>query len=110
MSLQSRTYAVDRLLKLLANEERRVILSAFIDSAEDSMSLLDLARYVATENPPPRNVQSDIDELRIKLAHTHLPKLESADIIEYDVVSRTVHYRPQEQVEQIYHFVTDELE
>ncbi|WP_459891457.1 DUF7344 domain-containing protein [Halostagnicola bangensis] len=42
--------------------------------------------------------------------HSHLPKLKEANLIEYDPRTKTIRYTPNERVEKVLQFVTEDLE
>lgn len=70
---------------VLRNERRRLVLKHLCLNGEYS-TLRDLSEAVAEaesgESPAPRNVR---DSVYASLHQTHLPKLDSLDVVEYDV-------------------------
>lgn len=76
----------DTVLDLCANERRRIVLAAL--AAEDrTRSITDLTRTIVREQ---RHADVDdvpdetVEQIRSSLHHSHLPKLESAGLVEYD--------------------------
>lgn len=80
---------------VLANDRRRAALRTLTDAAADgSIPLSDLADAVAEretgESPPPTGARESVYN---SLHQTHLPKLESLDVVRYDRDARTVYLR-----------------
>lgn len=78
--------SLDRVFALLADQRRRIILACLRDHAQ-AIALADLAEEVAireTERPIPEIPARHIQEIRLVLHHTHLPKLVEAGAVEYD--------------------------
>lgn len=76
--------------EILRNDRRRLALEALRDS-DGVASVSDLAEVVAAResgaDPPPRNVRQSV---YVSLHQTHLPKLDSLDIVSYDSDGRDV--------------------
>jgi hypothetical protein len=82
----------DELFRLLSSSRRRYIIYLLYKEG-GSMSLNDLAtRIAAEENDKPVAEVTDSERQRvyISLYQTHLPKLEDADVVEYDEDERVV--------------------
>lgn len=77
----------DAVLRLLAERQRRAVLRRLTDAAEP-VAVESLAASLATTT-------SDVAGVRIRLRHTHLPKLHDADVIDYDAEDGTVRRGPR---------------
>ena len=88
---------IDRLHLALAHEYRRLVLAHFETSPTRTASLTDLTAYVAARRSPsdPRPAE----QIRTRLHHADLPKLEGAGLVEYDARTATVRYREQAPIE-----------
>jgi hypothetical protein len=76
----------DTVFDLLSNARRRLILS-YLQQADESVDIFELARKIsAVENDIDVEDVSDKQEKRVYVSiyQTHIPKLESAGLIEYD--------------------------
>jgi DNA-binding transcriptional ArsR family regulator len=81
----------DAVLACLADRRRRVVLSTLSmnDAPMDRLELATrLAETVNGDTDPNGSVKPVLQELH----HTHLPKLESAGLLTYDVEAKTVTY------------------
>lgn len=77
--------SLDALLRALADERRRRILS--ILRTHRSVTLADLADdLAATERgePLPDVPAEEVEQLYAELYHQHVPTLEAADLVRYD--------------------------
>lgn len=110
MSQQSPSVSTEKALRLVADPRRRSILSQLIDSEETEITTDSLVDRIIPENPPPESTATHADSLRIDVHHNHLPQLEDANLVEYDPRTETIRYIPNERVERIVEFVTEELE
>lgn len=76
----------DTVFDLLSNARRRLILS-YLQQADEPVDIFELARKIsAVENDIDVEDVSDKQEKRVYVSiyQTHIPKLESAGLIEYD--------------------------
>lgn len=91
----------DEILAALSDFRRRHILYCLQD--DERASLTDIAQQVAAwkqECPPEDVSEKSIAEFKIQLYHCHLPKLQEADIVEYDMRTEMVVFRaPHDLVE-----------
>lgn len=76
---------IDDAYRLLANRHRRATLAFFADSSSDVASLDEIAEGISEHGGEER--------ARIHLHHYALPRLDDADVVEYDARSNTVRYR-----------------
>lgn len=76
--------------EVLSNDRRRLVLEALREEG-GTADLGDLAEAVATRetgsDPPPTDARQSV---YVSLHQTHLPKLDSLDIVEYDTDGRDV--------------------
>jgi DNA-binding transcriptional ArsR family regulator len=83
----------DAGVEVLSDRRRREILSVLTDGA-DQLDLEELARRIVTEERAGSGSDDlDVDEVRVVLHHVHLPKLDGADVVDYDPERRTVVYQ-----------------
>lgn len=86
---------------LLAKRRRRQIIH-IVHDASTPLTSIELARRIANrefEDPAAR----DLRDVHITLYHTDIPRLEEADIVEYNEVDGTV--RPGRNFETPYRFL-----
>lgn len=78
---------------VLRNDRRRELL-VFLSQHEGYATIQDLSEHIAAlesgEEPPPRNVRQSV---YVSLHQTHLPKLESLGVVDYDTDSKDVRLR-----------------
>lgn len=83
----------EELFEAIRTDERRAVLAALTETDDSEVTLTGLAAFVAAA------IQSDtvtaVDEstlrqVRRSLHHVHLPTLDHAGLVEYDVETRTV--------------------
>jgi hypothetical protein len=82
---------LDELFEVLANEERRRLLGYLESTDEHVVTFSELVEHVTDESDALSN--DDRDRAAVNLHHNHLPKLEAANVAEYDPRSETVRYR-----------------
>lgn len=80
---------LDSLFELLANRQRRRVLGYLVDAADGVATFPDIIDHVVAESGD----STDDERVAINLHHTHLPKLEAENVVEYDDRSETVRYR-----------------
>lgn len=121
--------STDELYRLLASESRRDVLSILAETTDGSATVETLADRIAqagsddlAQADPDDVPEADPDDLaqadsgdpeasaagdrsretvRIRLFHVHLPKLDAADLVEYDPDSGTVEYAGDETAEAL---------
>ncbi|WP_455550171.1 DUF7344 domain-containing protein, partial [Halorubrum lacusprofundi] len=93
-SVQSNTKCdpTERMLAVLADQQRRRILQHLETSFDDRVSVSRLARAVA-EMSTTTKTGDKVERAAIRLRHVHLPKLAEAGLVDYDPNSRSVLYR-----------------
>lgn len=83
--------SIDILLAVLADEQRRRVLHYFREADDPAASVETLVDYLVE---PGRNANArGRERARIRLHHSHLPKLAETTAIEYDPTTTTVRYR-----------------
>ena len=94
-SERERLVSSDAVLSAVADEHRRAILTAVNNAPEKTLEydvlvdcVADRVRNEGTNWGPDEHRQ----RVRIALHHTHLPKLEEAQIIDYDAETRHVQF------------------
>ncbi|WP_226004051.1 DUF7344 domain-containing protein [Natrinema salinisoli] len=110
MSEETQSVSAETALRVVADPCRRSILSQLIDSEEVVVPMKTLVDRIAPENPPPEATGAHATSLLIDVHHIHLPKLAAANVIEYDPRAKTIRYTPDERLERVLRFVTEELE
>ena len=89
----------DDLLTLLADADRRRILTYLRDADDGVATVSDLGSVIDERD------RSGSESTRIKLVHSDLPKLEDAGVVEFDQRSETVRYQACPRVEKLLRFV-----
>lgn len=110
MTQETQTISTETALRVVADPCRRSILSQLIDSEETMVTMDTLVDRISPENPPPKTTGAHADPQLIDVQHIHLPKLEDANLIEYDPRTKIIRYTPNERVERVLRFVTEDLE
>ncbi|NGM67673.1 hypothetical protein G6M89_01385 [Natronolimnobius sp. AArcel1] len=91
----------DTILDLCGDGHRRIVL-AILSAEQRSLTVNDLRSTILTYNhhtPVTDASEAVLTEIQIALHHTHIPKLESAGVIEYDSERQLV--EPTEQFDQL---------
>lgn len=81
----------DSIVPALADDRRREVLAVLEDESR-SITRDELARKLAssrTDQPSAR----DVEDVNVRLHHCHLPRLERADLVEYDPDDGSVVYQ-----------------
>lgn len=96
-----RPIAFDTVLDLCGDEYRRITL-AVLAAEWRSLTVNDLSGTILTYNHHTPVIDASeelLTEIRVSLTHTHIPKLESAGVIEYDSERQLV--EPTERFDQL---------
>ena len=110
MSYSKKTPRPQLVLETLSNPTRRAILAELSQHNEPSITLNELTeRLTQTTLPPKENTQAEQETLLIDLHHNHLPKLDNANIIDYDPRSHTLRYLQDDRIETLLHTIESEL-
>lgn len=87
------------VLRLLAPERRRAVMRALMDEPNTTHRIDDIVNAIE-ETYDVGEESSNRTYLRSSLHHTHLPKLDDAEVVEYDADDGTVQYRGDPHIEQ----------
>lgn len=82
--------------ELLASECRKALLERLATASDRCHTLESLASAVSSSD--------DMDQFQavsLSLHHVHLPKLDAADVLDYDPNSKTVEYRASTRAERL---------
>ena len=87
--------ALDQLFRLLADKHRRYALYYLDATASDTVTLDEVADYVAERTQTSTEEQewasgTAHERIRTRLHHNHLPRLAKTGLIDYDARSQTV--------------------
>lgn len=91
---EPQTDRVDALLRILADSERRRILTSLWSAPAESVALEELTQRAS-------DTDRDLEHTRIRLHHRHLPKLEQAGLVTYDSHANTVEYHGDDTLERL---------
>lgn len=95
------SFDLDVVFDLLSDRRRRIVLNHLRDADEEWVDVGVLAERIAAwevELVDPTSVS--VESIEIDLVHGHLPKLDAADVVEYDGERRRVAYRGTDRVER----------
>lgn len=81
------------LYRLLADPYRRATLSYFRNSESDIAEVSDIADSISDDGKE--------EQVRIRLHHQALPRLDDTEFLDYDARSKTVRYREAPDVESL---------
>lgn len=84
--------STELLFKILADADRRRALQC-LNTYDNPMTLADVADEVARRKydaPLTELPAADVKRVYMRLYHTHIPKMEDANILEYDQETDTV--------------------
>jgi len=87
--LPSRAPFSDSPLALLNDEKRRRAV-AILSGREMAVSLSELASAVASRDRGADGEPATVEEISITLHHNHLPRLDDANVVDYDARTHTV--------------------
>lgn len=79
---------LDAIFASLSHHDRRRVLGRLYERAPETLTPRDLALTLCGQEREPS--RAEIREARIRLVHAHLPKLEDAQLIEWDRASGVV--------------------
>lgn len=88
------------VLRLLAPERRRAVMRALMEDPNATHRVDDIVNAIQETYGEVDESVSDQRYLRSSLHHTHLPKLDDAEVVEYDADRGTVQYRGDPHIEQ----------
>ena len=88
------------VLRLLAPERRRAVMRALMEEPNATHRVDDIVSAIQETYEDSSKGPSNRTYLRSSLHHTHLPKLDDAEVVEYDANDGTVQYRGDPHIEQ----------
>ena len=88
------------VLRLLAPERRRAVMRALMEAPNATHQVDDIVSAIQETYESTTESTSNRTYLRSSLHHTHLPKLDDAEVVEYDPGDGTVQYRGDPLIEQ----------
>lgn len=93
--------SLDETLELLSNYQRRAIIAYLRDSPGAVHSIDELVAHLGEVEREARGEPPRENHLLSALLHIHCPKLDGAGLVDYDVPSGEVRYRPHARVEEL---------
>ncbi|MDQ2054065.1 hypothetical protein [Halobellus sp. H-GB7] len=90
MSNSEQRIATETALELLTNQQRRQILRRVADTP-DGTTVDQLTQHLRGADSLQPDGNGSVEHRSIELHHVHLPKLQDANVIEYDTSQGTVH-------------------
>lgn len=96
----TRPSELDELLTVLADQYRRAVLSYFQNTSEEVATIDTLASEISDGN------HEDTERVTMRLYHSTLPRLESANVIDYDERDKTVQYHGHVELETLLGTIT----
>lgn len=87
------------LLSLLAKDRRRYALYCLSDTSSQRLAVEELVEELESVERSCRATEPSRTELALSLQHVHLPKLNDADVIEYDQTDGQIEYQGDDQLE-----------
>ena len=90
MSNSEQRIATETALELLTNQQRRQILHRVADTP-DGTTVDQLKQLLRGSDSLQTDGNGSVEHRGIELHHVHLPKLQDANVIEYDTSQGTVH-------------------
>lgn len=122
MTPDSRSVSTEEVLSLLADPQRRRVLSYLRDCDGAAASVTELAAAVAAERSTAGRSSADggttvrptvdsdgtaVERVATQLHHNHLPRLYRAGVVDYDDQGGIVRYRPHEEIEATLDFIAE---
>lgn len=100
-------YSFDTVLELVSAPRRRVLLYHLKDCEACAIDVDDLVDrvYEREQAVPVREPAASRDVLEASLVHVHLPKLDSAGLVDFDADESVVHYHGNPAVESCLDYV-----
>lgn len=106
--MRDRSERLDSELEVLSSRERREILHFFVTTDTETATVETLSGQLTQVWADGGDDQPPTEAVRARLHHVHLPKLADCGLVEYDSRSNTVRYHPDDRVEELLEFVSDE--
>lgn len=94
--------SLDTVFDLLGDQRRRLLLRFFYVNGFDTATFDEVASYIMRwESRMGGRPQPSKDDVELALIHVHLPRLESAGVVEFERSTATVRYESSESLERI---------
>ncbi|WP_435152507.1 DUF7344 domain-containing protein [Haladaptatus sp. DFWS20] len=90
--------AIDDVIKIVADPQRRHILSYLSSNSEIHCSVTELVDHLQTQATETDQSQR---QLRQRLHHVHLPKLQDVGLLAYDAEAQMVQYTERPRLESL---------
>lgn len=94
--MRAENYILNSAFQCLAHERRRHILSFLQNNEGDTASVDDLVDHVIEQER--HSPASTREEITIDLYHNQLPLLADHGLIDFDVQTKRVHYKSDEEI------------
>lgn len=94
---------LNQLFELLSKERRRYALYCFKETSKTEMSLNALVDRLRSFEGVETATETQREELKLALQHTHLPKLADAAVIDYDPSDATIEFTGGARLERWIH-------
>jgi len=93
------TLSLDATLELLANHDRRAVISYLRDAPSQTATVDELADHLAERRAARTGERPGQSHVRSTLHHIHVPKLVDACVVAYDALTQEVRYWGSERLE-----------
>lgn len=93
------TLSLDATLELLANHDRRAIISYLRDAPRQTATVDELAEHLVERCAAQTGERPGQSHVRSTLHHIHVPKLVDAGVVDYDARTQEVRYWGSERLE-----------
>ena len=93
------TLSLDATLELLANHDRRAIISYLRDTPDATATTEDLTDYLVERRAARTGERPARSHVHSTLHHIHVPKLVDAGVVDYDARTKEVRYWGTERLE-----------
>jgi DNA-binding transcriptional ArsR family regulator len=100
-ALEEIPLSLDAMLEILANRRRRHLIEHLHEAPDNNVSFEQAVRHVVERVSVQDGEQPNRNEVEVSLQHKHLPRLADAGVLEYDLRSQTIRYRPDERLEEL---------
>lgn len=94
--------SIDAMLDILANPHRRYMIEYLREQPDETAAFEDVTKYIIARVGQLQGRQPNHDDVQVNIQHHHIPKMSDAGILEFDVRSQTIRYRPNEPIEELY--------
>ena len=93
--------SLNAILEVLAHHHRREILRLLKEDPDHTANIGDIISHLINHEANRTGERPGRDQIEIAVHHTHLPKLTSAGIVEYDTRSKELRYWHHENLEDL---------